>query len=174
MKRIHGHILILVLTGILVVGAGYALIRFVEYLHITQQVVIASDDRVASYEQNKKIFADEFIAVGDLSTRVKKLESYIITTATTPALLSSLEDLARARHVEFSITSVQNLGKQKTERLTIDFSASGDSSSISAFIEDLSHQTYQIKFNKFSLFGDGTSAGKWNALGTIQVMSFGI
>lgn len=174
MKRIHTHILILVLVLMATIASVYALVRFVSYIRTTQQSVIEADDRVASYEQNKKIFADEFVAVGELGNRIKKLEGYTITPATTPTLLSSLEDLARARRIDFRITSVQNPGKQKTERLTIDFSASGDSAAITAFVDDLSHQTYLVKFNKFSLVSDGTPQGAWNALGSIQIMSFGI
>lgn len=174
MKRIHTHILILILITIGAIGSVYALARFVLYLRTTQAVVIAADERIASYEQNKKIFADEFVAVGELGNRIKKLEGYTITPATTPNLLSSLEDLARAHHIDFRITSVQNPGKQKTERLTMDFSASGDSAALTAFVDDLSHQTYLMKFNKFSLVSDGTPTGTWNVVASIQIMSFGI
>lgn len=156
------------------IAGVYGLARFVTYLRSAQLSVVTAEDRIASYDKNKKIFADEFVAVGELTTRIKTLESLTITPATTPTLLSSIEDLARTHHIDFSITSVQNPGKQKTERLIIDFSAAGDSAAIMAFVDDLSHQRYLVKFAKFSLISDGTPKGGWNALGSMQIMSFGV
>ena len=168
------HILVLIVLLIAVVGSALALRYGIVYLKKQERAVVAAHERIASYEQNKKIFNDESAALAVLASRIDTLQSYTITPTTTPTFLSSLEVLAQEYDIDFTITSVQNPGKQKTERLVVDFSASGDLESLEGFLEDLSHQTYQLKFIKLSLFADRTGADTWNTVGSVQVMSFGI
>jgi len=173
-NRLKRHILVLATLTVAMVASVYGLRTFVQYLKQEVRVVTATYDRIASYEQNKKIFADERAAIDDLTKRISALEEYTITPATTPVLLSSLEELAVVHGVDFSITSVQNPGKQKSERLVIDFSSSGTQDAVNAFLEDILRQTYQLKFTKLSLFANPGTTNEWNVLGSIQVMSFGI
>jgi Tfp pilus assembly protein PilO len=172
--RTQQHIAGLVLSILTAAAGVYGVYSFVQYLQQEESVVLAAHQRIASYSQNKKIFADEFAAMNTLTTRVTTLESYTITPASIPTLLSSLEDTARARSITFDITSAQTPGKQKTEKLSVDFAASGDIGALTAFLDDVSHQTYQLKFTKLSLFADGTTPGKWSMIGSVQIMSFGI
>lgn len=168
------HIVALILSILIASLSIYGVWYFIQFLQNEERVVIVAHQKIASYSQHKKIFADEFMAMNTLTVRVTRLESYTVTPASIPTLLSSLEDTARARSITFDITSAQNPGKQKSEKLSIDFAASGDLGSLTAFLDDLSHQTYQLKFTKLSLFADTASLGKWSMVGSIQIMSFGI
>lgn len=168
------HIVILVLGILIAGGSMYGVWYVVRTLQTEESEVVAAQQRIASYTQNKKIFTDEFTAMNALSARILRLESYTITPATIPTLLSSLEDMAHARAITFTITSAQNPGKQKPEKLSIDFSASGDITALTAFLDDLSRQAYQVKFTKLSLFADPSKPGTWSMMGSVQIMSFGI
>lgn len=171
--RLKHHIVVLFCMIVLAAGTMTALHFFIRYLHQQEHALLVAHTRIASYDQNKKIFADESAALVALAERITRVEAYTVTPATTPALLSSLEALAQTHGVEFTINSVQT-GKQKTERLVIDFSGSGNMKNLDVFLQDLSRQTYQVKFTKLSLFADRTVAGQWSVLASIQIMSFGI
>lgn len=168
------HIAVLILSIFMAGASVYGVWYFIQYLQHQESTVIAAHERIDSYSQNKKIFADEFAAMSNLTTRVATLESLNVTQSSIPSLLSSLEDMARARAIVFDITSAQNPEKQKPEKLSIDFTASGDIDALTAFLNDLTHQTYQLKFTKLSVFADTSVPGKWSMIGSVQVLSFGI
>lgn len=190
---IKKHIVLLVLSSILFIGAAGGVWYFVSRLQQKKNAVIAARQQLTAYEENKKIFSEESEALEAIGSRVAALEAYRITTATTPALLSSLEALATKNGVEFSITTVQTPKVQNADpKLLIDFSAKGSATHVDAFLQDLSHQSYQIKFTKLSLFVDGTTntvvgadlsapstktktalpSTEWQVSASIQVISF--
>lgn len=172
--RYRRHIVVLITLSILAAASGVGVYAGVRYLKRETVNTVNARERIASYERNAKIFADESAALADLQNKVTTMESYIVTPATTPTLLSSIEALAATHAIEFTITSAQTPGKSK-DKLIVDFSATGSMKAVSAFLDDLGHQTYQVKMNKLSLFADRTTIkGEWNALGSIQIMSFGL
>lgn len=171
--RYKRHIIVVILLALGGVVSVFGVYKGVLYLETQLAETVKIEERIASYGSNKKIFENESLALRDLEARVENVESYIVTTTTTPAFLSSLEALAISHGVEFTITSAQTLGKQK-DKLTVDFAASGDMASITGFLRDLGKQTYQIKFAKLALVSDRTTTGQWSVLGSIQVVSFGL
>lgn len=170
-SRYIRHIIVFALLVIVVALGGVLTYRAV--VHTEAQVVRIRElqRRTTSYADNKKLFALEAQAVSDLAKRISADEQYLITTATTPVFLSNLEALAQAYGVEFTITGVQTPGKQKN-KLMIDFAASGELSQVQAFLAALSRQTYQVSFAKLALFLDQKSSTTWDALASMQVVSF--
>ncbi len=185
------HIIILVVmatTALLAIASVWFLARMVEARTVR---VISAKDQLASYEENKKIFTDESRLLALIRERETRLEAYRITPGFTPELLSALEDLAESYGVVFSIVSVQTPGEGATQKLLIDFSAEGSRTALDAFLVALSHQTYQLRFMRASLFidrnikpvvTDGTpttpaptkipAAPKWSLLATVEVVSY--
>ncbi len=131
---------------------------------------------LASYEQNKKIFAQENQKLQNLNARIALLESKRITEATVPNLLSSFEAMAQKRGLSISITSVQTPLIDGEKRLYVDFSSSGDFQSISAFVDDILSEAYQVHFKKLALYQEttveGSTAAPWQMLASLEVISF--
>lgn len=163
------------------------------FLHNMQQKsarVVAVKEQVASYQENKKIFAEESKQLKSLSDHTKELEAKTITPATTPDLLSSLEKLAQSNYVDFAITSVQTPeANTEAAKLIIDFSAKGALAALDGFLAALEHQQYQIRINHFSLHRDMTlvpdglpvvkgkgvqvpRSAKWELVVSMQIMSY--
>lgn len=185
------HLVLLVVTILILLISIFGLWQFENLMQIKIDRVISVKEQLASYEENKKIYSEEAVQISSISERVQALDQYRITTKTTPDLLSKLEDLAFKNGVDFSITSAEAQGANKTgEKLLIGFSAKGNATNINNFIDQLSHQTYQLKFTKFSMYSninqvvekelDITSkqrppkSTQWEVLSTIEITSFDI
>ncbi len=184
---IRKHIVTVVVVSIAFLGMAFSIWRFEHLMKDKQDRVISVKEQLASYNENKIIFAEESLALAKITERVDALDKYRIRASTTPELLSSLEDLALKNNVKFSITTADNNVKGK---LIIGFSASGSRTAIDSFLDQLSHQTYQIKFTKISIFADtiqspeslGTPEIKtpvpkiqeWQVLANIEILSFDI
>jgi hypothetical protein len=184
------HIIVLITTVILCGICFAGLSYFANLMYVKKNKVLTIKEQLASYDQNKKIFSEESSALAAIGTRVSALESYFITSASTPQLLSGLEELGQKNNIDFTITSVQTPGAgAANQKLLIDFSAKGSAAQLDAFFTALSHQSYQIVFTKFSLFADGVSQNsqalaaptskiapkgvpQWAALASIEVISF--
>lgn len=173
-SRYKKHIAVCALALVGAVVSGAMVYRALGYITNKTTDTVTLQQELRSYQGNKKIFADEALAVAALRARVEKDEAYIIRPATMPTFLSAIEALATRHGVTFVITSAQTPGKQK-DKLTIDFSVSGNFEAVTAFLKDLSKQTYQTKLSKLSLFADRSAAtGQWSALGSIQIISFSL
>ncbi len=180
--------ILLAVTTIVFLGAIAGVWQLTVLMNTKKQKVFDVKEQLQLYEENKKIESEESKTVSSIVSRLATLESYRITPATTPDLLSMLETLAKKHTIEFAITTVQTPGaKNAEEKLLIDFSAKGNQSDIDMFLSDIAHQPYQIKFTKFSLFsskaGLATStptepavssgaADSWEVLASIQVISY--
>lgn len=148
--------------------------------------VLEVRDRLASFEQNKRIFSDEVRQLDIIKTRITTLERYIITEESIPGLLSSLEGIATNRGVDFEITSVNTVTDtsqgQNEKILRIDFSATGSLASLQALVKNIESESYKVVFRQFSLFlvgGSSTrsvsaqpSAGQWQLLGQLDILSY--
>ncbi len=185
------HITLLILAIVILLASLFGLWKFENLMQTKIDRVITVKAQLASYEENKKIYSNESAIIKTLGERVSALDQYRITTKTTPELLSKLEELAIKNGVTFLITSAEALNSNKTgEKLTIGFTAKGSKEGINNFVDQLSHQTYQLKFTRFSLYSavvpvpekelDGTvkpvitKVPQWEVLSTIQITSFDI
>lgn len=155
---------------IIVAGLVVGCVWFIREMMSKKNTLLNAQQHMISYQENKKIFEAESDAFSEITRKIKLFEKNIITPASTPTLLSSFETLARSQGVNFSITSVQTPGKQKTQ-LLIEFSASGGRDALEKFLTTLEHQSYQIKYTRFSFSYD--SVGNiWNMVGALQIMSY--
>ncbi len=168
------HTSTLIVTAILFIAGAIGFWRFTDLMDDKKTAVITAKEQLAAYEASKQIFTEESKALAQITERVSVLEQYRVTSATTPELLSSLEDLAGMHGVDFAITTVTTPGTGQSQKLLIDVSGKGSRESIDAFLKALLHQPYQLKFTKLSLFADegSTVAGQWSVLASIQIMSF--
>lgn len=181
---------------LVLVALGVFLVAFVafayagKFVDTRKQRVLTAKRQLVSYEENKKIFAEESIALKGLADRVDALEAKRVTSATTPELLSALEALAREMGVQFAITTVQAPDQlNKVSTLTITFSAQGSANALDMFMDALMHQEYAVRVTKLSLFADTTAdatittgANKasttktkplsWSMLAAIDIVSF--
>ncbi|HVY36130.1 MAG TPA: type 4a pilus biogenesis protein PilO [Candidatus Paceibacterota bacterium] len=177
-----------------VIVAGVLLWRAETLLQARKARVLDVRDQLASYEQNKKTFAEESKTLETIRSRVQALEADVVTTATVPDTLSHLEALAKSDGVAFSITNVQNGQSDSSQPsgLTIDFTANGSFAALSMFINHVLSQPYQVNFVRFALSaasksdttpsivsstGTGSaptvgSGSGWNLIAGIQVISF--
>lgn len=175
---------------VLVVFAG-GLIVFIRAIQQRETRVLEVRDRLASFEQNKKIFSEETKEFESIRERIIQLESNIITEASIPALLSSLESIAKAQGVDFEITAVNtvipaNDPTRSDPLLQINFSASGGFANLQSVVEQMQSQRYQVVFDEFSLFmtssggstqtrsatsGEGKVA-QWQLLARMSILSF--
>ena len=180
---IKKHVVYLIIASLVLVASVLGLWRFGVSMHVRIEKVIVAKSALVSYEENKKIYAEESAALARIGARAARLETYRITTQTTPQLLSSLEDLARQYGLEFAITAVQTPGTTGSQKLVVDFSAKSTAPAIDAFLVALSQQTYQVKFNTFSLFAEVPPAPDptrpvvsrvpgWELLASIEILSF--
>lgn len=165
-------LVIAITATLLTIGALWLLTRIVEQ---RTQRVISAKEQLASYDENKKIFAEESKLLAVIGERETVLEQYRIRPETTPELLSQLEDLARTNGVEFSIVAVQTPGEGDKQKLLIDIAANGTRGALDAFLKSLSHQTYQVRFTKASLFANKDTAattGTWGVLASLEILSY--
>lgn len=174
------HILTLITAATIAIGVIVALWLFARVVERRTNRVISAKEQLASYEENKKIFAEESKLLAAIAERETSLEHYRITPESTPELLSSIESLAATHGVTFSITAVQTPGEGEHQKLIVDFSAEGSRAALDTFIAALSHQTYQVKFDRVSLFaGQSTAPSEgaagafgWSVLASIQIVSY--
>lgn len=193
------HIVALALAVLGVCGGTFLILTMGRLVKSRMAKVITADEQLASYQANKKVFAEEAASIASIKQTVATLGSYQITSDTIPQLLSSMEALAQKDAVQFSITAVQTPGKSGNQKLFVDFSATGSEKSLDTFLADMTHQTYQIAFTKLSLFANtdnsfgsvpppsttvtSTSTGAatttatppvggWDILASIQVVSY--
>ncbi len=185
---IKKHIVLLLISVLVLAACVLGMWRFETLMRLKKEKVLTAKQELATYDANKKIFAEESQALAVIGQRVAALETYRVTTDTTPELFSAIENLAQKNGVVFAITTVRTLGAQKKETLTIDFSATGTIAQVDMFLQQLSRQPYQIVFKKFSLYR--TTAGQsllrpegvvgpalpavplWEVLASIEVVSF--
>lgn len=125
---------------------------------------------LATYRQNKKIFAQENVKIEELAARMAVLETKHITEATVPTLLASFESMAESRGVTLSITSIQTPLIEGEKVLYVEISAAGGFAELTSLVEGMLSQAYQIRFVKLSLYQD--PAAGWQMLASLEVVSF--
>lgn len=184
------HILGTIAAVLVLVTALIALVVFGRAMEARKVRVLEVRDRLASFDQNKRIFSDEAKQFEIIKSRITALEGNIVTEESIPVLLSSLETLAKEEGVDFEITLVDTAVPEATsgrtdQTLRIDFSASGGFANIQALTKKMQSQYYQVLFSQFSLFmtssgqaqtrratAPDAKAGQWQLLGRIDVLSF--
>lgn len=175
--RQHYIVLASMVVTIILVGIGFFFL--LNLMKEREARVHEVKQTLATYEQNKKIFAEENKKIQNLNTRITALEAKRITEASVPNLLSSFEVMAQERSVSVTITSVQTPLIDGKKRLYIDLASTGTFQGINAFIEEILSQPYQIRFAKLSLYqdeapstGPGVPTVQWQMLASLEVISF--
>jgi Tfp pilus assembly protein PilO len=173
------HVTRFVIAVIFTLLAIFGLWRFGASMRAKELRAQEIKEHLASYEQNKKVYAQESVELKNISDRISKLERHRITVDTVPQLLSSLEAMAKGKNIVFDITSVKVPKKpEDAQTLVIEFSASGSYTNIHAYLQELLSQPFEVKFTRFSLFRSNrieTAAlldAQWELLGSIEVVSF--
>lgn len=191
LKKHVGSLVIAIIIPLALVVGGVVLIQS---LNGKLSKIADIKERVASYQKNKKAFTDEVVKIQSLEKRVSDLEASVVTSETVPALLSSLESLAKDSDVSFEITSVQNPTENDVVKLVIESSLLGSQSKSLAFLEALQHQRFQVRIAKLFLFSEegqsstpvssgvlsggkpkatpGSLEKQWRAIVTIEIVSF--
>lgn len=141
-------------------------------LKTREQRVLSARDQLASFEQHKRIFEEEAKQLSVLKTKIESFEQYLLSEAMVPELLSSFEQMAQARSVQFVISAVQYTPATQTRDplLSIDITATGTIAAIEAFIQDILSQSYQAHFSRFTLSSVGE--GQWQFSGGVTITSF--
>ena len=192
MKNIaHKQTMILIYSAIIFCAMFALLVWFLLVMKRKINHIATVKEEVASYQENKEIFAEESAQLKSLSDRVVIFETYNITTNTTPELLSSLESLANMSNIDFTITSVATPDAgTPTAKLVVDFSAKGSQTNLDKFLGKLQHQNYQVLLANLSLHRDMTTAPEtptlsdilktnivstqtgWELVANMQIMSY--
>jgi Tfp pilus assembly protein PilO len=173
-KHVIRFVVAVLFTGISLFG----LWRFGSSMRTKQLRAQEIKEHLASYEQNKKVYAQESIELKNINDRISKLEHYRVTVDSVPQLLSSLEAMAAGRNVMFDISNVKvPKTPEEKQSLFIDFSGSGSYADIESFLQAIVSQPYEVKFTNFSLFrstraGGVASEASWEILGSIEILSF--
>jgi Tfp pilus assembly protein PilO len=176
MKSLHRkHIIIVLITFLITAICVVGVVFFFQQMDLKAQKVLEANNRLISYEKNKKIYMEETAELKKITERTTTLEKYKVTLEQIPQLLSSLESIGNKNKVEFKIDAVNTPKKANViEKLTIDFSARGTYANLLTFIQDLERQPYQIKYTNFS-FREGvgvTAEPQWEFGGSIEILSF--
>ena len=189
------HIATLILALIIPVGLLIAGVLLLKQVDTRIGRIADIKERIASYQKNKKAFTDEVAKIQLLEKRVTSLEASVITTKSVPALLSSLESLAKTAGVAFEITSVQNPIENEVQTLSIECSIVGSRTQVLSFLNTLQHQAFAVHISKLFVFSEEgqssvpvvtgvLSVGKtkapapvvkekqWHGVATITIVSF--
>lgn len=173
------HYIILIVTALTAIVVGIGFFFLFNLMRKREARVREVRQTLATYEQNKKIFAEEHKKIQDINARIAALETQRITEASIPTLLSSFEAMAQEHGVSVSITSVQTPLIEGETQLYIDLASAGNFRGVSTFIDALLSQPYQIRFAKLSIYQDtGQSAAsevldaQWQMLASLEVISF--
>lgn len=175
------HIIMAIVTAVAAVAVSVAFISFFSSMKVREHRVLEARDRLASFEQNRRVFSEEAKELEAIKARTASLERNILTEESIPPLLSSLEAMAKASGVDFTITGVENAAAEGTAgRLRIDFSASGSFAAVNSFVNSIRSQAYQVSFDRFSLYASGSdgasgkaaSKSEWQLLAGIDIISF--
>lgn len=187
-----------ILSLIVIIILGVVLLSGIAFLSFSMKVkmaqVIDTKERIASYQKNKKAFNEEVNKLKSLEERLVDLESKIITKENVPTLLSNLEILAQKNGTTFEITSVQTPIENDKVKLLIEFNTKGSYNQIQSFLDQLQHQSFELKITKLFLFSEQgeslseTTSGKlsvnkskasvvpkekgWQGVTTIEILSF--
>ncbi len=167
---------------LLLLGSLLALYFFSTTMRVKEMRVIEARDRLASFEQNKRVFTEEAKEFEVLRARIEGLEGEVLTTESVPQLLSSVEAMAAARRADFKLILVEERGEKEgaAKHLHIDFSAKGSFADLELLVKDLRSQPYQVRFSNFSLLleapealpGIVSGAPKWQLTAGIDITSF--
>lgn len=173
-QLIRTHRIIAIASGALLLVLGIALWQFAGRVSLREARVIEVRDRLASFEQNKRQHAEESAKLATIKQTLGTFEKHIITEASTPALLSSIEAMAAREGIDFTITSVVATSAvgDKQAKLHIDFSADGSFGAIQRFVKTLLAQPYQVQITRMSLFATAAKSGTWQLLAGIDIISF--
>lgn len=176
-KILRTHYSIVLISLLFAVGCAAAAIFFFQSIQKEKHRVIDARDRLASFEINKRTFIEEAKELEGIQHRITALEQNVMTEESIPRLLSSLEAMAEKYRIEFTITSVEQEGPNKTspnQLLHIDFSATGSFANIEQFVSSVQMQPYQVRFSNFSLYASDTAAAdgqSWQLLAGIDIVS---
>lgn len=179
-KHLFFGIFLFVVLIVLAAGVFF----FVRFIQRQSVKVHQLKEDIATYEVNKRSFAEEAQQIKELQGRVQTLEGYVVTAATLPSLLSTLESRAVKEDVVFQITGVATPTEQEQKKLRIDFSLSGSFSKVRTFLEILLSQPFATAFTRLEFVADpqiipidqvdqvSVPEGGWRVIGTLEILSF--
>ncbi len=163
------HLVSLIITTLLTLGVLGGVLFLFSTMDTKLARVADIKERLASYQKNKKEFTEEATELKVLEARLRALESNIVTKATVPNLLSSLETLAGTSGASFEITSVDTPLQGEVTTLVVDCTVRGSYKQVQTFLDVLQHQSYQMQFNKLFLFSEESETQLPDTSGTLTV-----
>lgn len=176
------QIITTIATALITIAIFAGLSYFYSQMSVREAKVKDAKTQLATYEQNKKVFAEENVELKDIEARAAKLEGYKITLEHVPQLLSSLEGLASQKNVSFEISTVDTPKEGETDKpLAITFVAGGSYDGIESFLNTILGQSYQARIVGLRFVkNQATNAGQgnvvdhpaWEADATIEILSF--
>lgn len=185
------HISSLIILIIFSLAILFGILFFFSSMGVKVSKVIEIQERIASYEKNKKAFAEEAKKLQTLQNRVVELESMVVTKESVPALLSTFESLAQGIGTDIEITSVQTLIENDKPKLVVEFNTNGSYNQIHSFLNILQHQKFQIKITKLIFLSSqeekipdeisptekvktlpSIKEKQWQGVATIEILSF--
>ncbi len=146
----------IVILGLLVCGLVAGAFFLIKIIHTRVDRVAEVKERIATYEANKSSFEKEAAQLASLQSRIKTVQSFVVTTETLPSLLSELEQQARAKGLVFEITNAQTPTENGVQKLDISFTARGAYEQLSSFLEHLLHQSYAATYTQIDIARDDT------------------
>ncbi|MBP6858054.1 MAG: hypothetical protein KBC11_02600 [Candidatus Pacebacteria bacterium] len=177
----------------LAITAVVVVILFFNRINVKMSNVTEVREKIASYQKDDKAFKDEAEKITGLESRLKKLESQIITTDNLPGLLSAFEKLALDNNTQLQITSVQTPVVEEKTKLFVEFNVIGSYSDIQNYLSQTQKQIFQITITKIFLVSEKveenissntgvlsisktkltpSKSAQWKAFVTIEVLSF--
>lgn len=180
--RKHLFLGIFLFVILIVLAAG--VFFFTRFIQRQSVKVHQLKEDIATYEVNKRSFSEEAQQIKELQGRLQTLEGYVVSPATLPSLLSTLESRATEEGVIFQITGVATPTEQDQKKLRIDFSLSGSLPKVRAFLELLLSQPFAAAFTRLEFTADPqitpldqveevpVTGGSWRVIGTLEILSF--
>ncbi len=172
------------ILGVVFVATGAGLFYFSLAMIDRQKLVLDAKERLASYEQNKRAFAEESIKLKELVGRIDSYKQDAVSLASVPQFLSSLEAIAVTHNIEFTITAAETVENENdSKELFVDVSAVGGFEDIVSFSNEILQKRYQLQFVSFSLFREEqqkdiegnfvapTKPLEWNLLARIKIVT---
>ncbi len=141
------------ILGIVLITTGAGLFYFSSAMIDRQKLVLDAKERLASYEQNKRAFAEESIKLKELVGQIDAYKKDAVSIGSVPQFLSSIESIAATYDIEFTITAAETVeNENNSKELFVDISAVGDFENIISFSNEILQKRYQLQFVNFSLF----------------------
>jgi hypothetical protein len=173
------HILITLSLSIILILGCVGLWQFGLRMKDKHDKVREVKEELATYNQNKKVYAEESVQLREIASRVASIETKRIRTSTIPELLSTLEAIAATYNLTYTISAVQTPKTEEEEKLAVSMIAKGTMPHIMDFLGTILSQPYQAKITKLTIYKEQPPAEAplppeqlWNMQATVDILSF--